>query len=140
MTADPACSIDLMLGERIRSRRRALGLSQASLGRAVGLTFQQIQKYERGVNRVSVSTLTAICQALAMPLERMIAGLGDDPVAAALAPTDRGPPVEGVESLLSAYGRIRRRQLRRTALTFVQTLARMDEMDDAELVTHDRDG
>ena len=139
MTADPACTIDLMLGERIRSRRRALGLSQASLGRAVGLTFQQIQKYERGVNRVSVSTLTAICQALAMPLERMIAGLGDDP-AAAPAPTDRGPPVEGVESLLSAYGSIRRRQRRRTALTFVQTLARMDEMDDAELVTHDRDG
>ena len=62
------------------------------------------------------------------------------PARAAPAPTDRGPPVEGVESLLSAYGSIRRRQLRRTALTFVQTLARMDEMDDAELVTHDRDG
>jgi transcriptional regulator with XRE-family HTH domain len=112
------------------------------LGRAVGLTFQQIQKYERGVNRVSVSTLTAICHALALPLEQMIAVLGDTPATPGPLPpgsTSRVPPLEGAESLMSAYSSIRKRLLRRTALTFVQTLAKMEEMDNQEPLIHDRD-
>lgn len=49
--------IDIGVGARIRIRRRELGVSQASLGEHLGLTFQQIQKYERGSNRVSASML-----------------------------------------------------------------------------------
>jgi transcriptional regulator with XRE-family HTH domain len=47
------------------------GLSQAELGQAVGLSFQQIQKYKRAANRISASTLFAICQALETPIEGM---------------------------------------------------------------------
>ena len=47
--------VDLYVGRRIRLRRRILGISQTKLGDALGLTFQQIQKYENGTNRVSAS-------------------------------------------------------------------------------------
>lgn len=56
--------VDVHVGGRIAHRRRSLGLSQSDLGQALGLTFQQIQKYERGVNRVSASRLALIAAAL----------------------------------------------------------------------------
>ncbi|MDP1632921.1 MAG: helix-turn-helix transcriptional regulator [Caulobacter sp.] len=59
--ADP---IDIGVGARIRIRRRELGLSQSVLGVHLGLTFQQIQKYERGANRVSASMLVRIAERL----------------------------------------------------------------------------
>lgn len=52
--------LDVALGLRIRQRRKALSVSQTALADAIGLTFQQIQKYERGFNRVSVSRLVDI--------------------------------------------------------------------------------
>ena len=60
--------VDNHVGALIRARRKALGISQAELGRRVGLTFQQIQKYERGTNRVSASTLYEIAVVLSMPV------------------------------------------------------------------------
>ncbi len=56
--------LDVALGCRIRLRRRELGLSQAHLARQLGITFQQVQKYERGTNRVSFSRFVEIAQAL----------------------------------------------------------------------------
>ena len=56
------------VGIKIRTRRKELGLSQTSLGRKVGVTFQQMQKYEKGVNRVGASRLAAIAKALAVPV------------------------------------------------------------------------
>ena len=61
-------SVDRHVGALIRVRRKALGLSQAELGGRVGITFQQIQKYERGTNRVSASTLYEIAAVLSMPV------------------------------------------------------------------------
>lgn len=55
---------DIATGQRIRLRRRALGLSQTALADAIGVTFQQVQKYEKGINRVSGSRLIAIAKAL----------------------------------------------------------------------------
>lgn len=55
---------DLHVGRRIRMRRRALRISQAALGDAVGVAFQQIQKYENGTNRIGAGRLQAIAQAL----------------------------------------------------------------------------
>ncbi len=55
---------DLHVGRRIRMRRRALGISQAVLANAVGVAFQQIQKYENGTNRVGAGRLQAIAEAL----------------------------------------------------------------------------
>src|SRR6202051_4027587 len=56
--------LDVALGLRIRQRRKALGVSQTALADSIGLTFQQIQKYERGFNRVSFSRLVDIAHAL----------------------------------------------------------------------------
>lgn len=55
---------DVILGNKIRVRRIEAGMSQASLGVALGVSFQQVQKYEKGVNRVSVTRLGQIAQAL----------------------------------------------------------------------------
>jgi transcriptional regulator with XRE-family HTH domain len=59
-----ATQIELGIGARLRTRRRQLGLSQGELAEALGVSFQQVQKYERGANRVAASTLLAAAQAL----------------------------------------------------------------------------
>lgn len=61
-------SIDAHVGQRIRLRRTLLGMSQTQLGQAINLTFQQIQKYERGTNRVSAGMLFRISQVLDVPV------------------------------------------------------------------------
>lgn len=56
--------LDAAIGQAIRERREALGISQASLGRAIGVTFQQVQKYEQGRNRMAASKLIMAADAL----------------------------------------------------------------------------
>jgi transcriptional regulator with XRE-family HTH domain len=63
--------VDVIVGARIAARRRALGLSQSDLARALTITFQQVQKYERGVNRVSASKLWATAKFLRLPVEAL---------------------------------------------------------------------
>lgn len=60
--------IDIHVGARLRLRRTLLGLSQEKLGEAVGITFQQLQKYERGSNRISASRLFNLSQVLGVPV------------------------------------------------------------------------
>ncbi|MCG5239802.1 helix-turn-helix domain-containing protein [Azospirillum doebereinerae] len=60
--------IDIHVGARLRLRRTLLGLSQEKLGEAVGITFQQLQKYERGSNRISASRLYNLSQVLGVPV------------------------------------------------------------------------
>jgi len=60
--------IDIHVGSRIRLRRNLLGLSQEKLGESLGITFQQIQKYEKGTNRVGASRLQAIASILEVPV------------------------------------------------------------------------
>ncbi|MBC2884047.1 helix-turn-helix transcriptional regulator [Ochrobactrum sp. CM-21-5] len=60
--------IDIHVGSRIRLRRNMLGLSQEKLGESLGITFQQIQKYEKGTNRVGASRLQAISSILNVPV------------------------------------------------------------------------
>jgi transcriptional regulator with XRE-family HTH domain len=64
--ARTATGIDAQLGARIRARRGEIGMSQEQLAGAIGVSFQQVQKYEKGINRVAVSTLVDICDALAL--------------------------------------------------------------------------
>jgi transcriptional regulator with XRE-family HTH domain len=63
---DPAgtAQLELIIGARLRTRRRQLGLSQSDLAARLGVSFQQVQKYERGANRVAASTLLTAAQAL----------------------------------------------------------------------------
>lgn len=65
---DVADPVDIHVGRRLRQRRALLGLSQDKLGRTVGLTFQQIQKYERGANRIGASRLLQFSRALTVPV------------------------------------------------------------------------
>src|SRR3979411_1138136 len=63
-----ASPIDVHVGARIRLRRTLMGMSQERLGEALGLTFQQVQKYERGVNRVGASRLFDLSRVLDVPI------------------------------------------------------------------------
>lgn len=65
---------DVQIGERLRAARLKAGLTQADLGAAMGVVFQQVQKYERGSNRLSVSMLLAAAEATATPLADFLPG------------------------------------------------------------------
>ncbi len=67
--------VDLHVGMRIRARRKSLGLSQDKLAMALGLTFQQVQKYERGANRISASKLYEAARILGVPIPFFFEGL-----------------------------------------------------------------
>src|ERR1700722_11902932 len=71
--------IDIEVGGRIRARRIARGISQTALAKALGLTFQQVQKYEKGANRVSASTLVRVARELAVTVAFLVGEEGEAP-------------------------------------------------------------
>jgi transcriptional regulator with XRE-family HTH domain len=73
-----ANDIDLHLGKRLRRRRRLLGLTQQQLAIAVGVRFQQIQKYECGANRISAARLWQLAEALEVPVSYFFDGLAEE--------------------------------------------------------------
>jgi transcriptional regulator with XRE-family HTH domain len=72
-----ANDIDLHLGRRLRRRRRLLGLTQQQLASAVGIRFQQIQKYECGANRISAARLWQLAEALEIPIGYFYDGINE---------------------------------------------------------------
>ncbi len=91
-TRDPALNaqLELTIGARLRTRRRQLGFSQNDLAERLGVSFQQVQKYERGANRVAASTLLLAAQALGTSIawlagEEAVGRSDDDDVFRALA-------------------------------------------------------
>lgn len=74
-------AVDLRLGANVRLRRKMLGMTQSVLADHLGLTFQQIQKYERGVNRIAGSTLLRIAGALNCTVDDLFEGAGPPAVA-----------------------------------------------------------
>src|SRR6187200_2817808 len=89
--------IDIRVGARLRLRRNMLGLSQEKLGEAIGLTFQQIQKYERGANRIGASRLHELSRVLDVPVSFFFDDR--DPVRAPAIPGGFAePPPEPFES------------------------------------------
>lgn len=113
--------LDHDIGERVRRARKARGLTQTELGGALGVTFQQIQKYERGVNRISSSALVLIARALGVaPAELM--GVDDAP----RSTLDLSLP-EGTDDLLRSYRDIRSPQLRRAVLALASRLAAVSD-------------
>jgi transcriptional regulator with XRE-family HTH domain len=131
--------VDLHVGARIRLRRRMQGVSQEKLADALGLTFQQVQKYERGANRVSASKLYEIAAALRAPVAYFFDGLADptgdelDGVRVAAASEESTVhsflmTPEGLE-LAKLFPNIAPGQVRRRLLELVRSLA--DEEDEA---------
>ncbi len=114
--------VDIHVGARIRLRRTLLGMSQEKLGEAVGLTFQQIQKYERGTNRVSASRLYQFGQTLDVPVSFFFDGLNSPTI---------GPITDDRLMLETARALSRLSDpTRRAALNFLKALGR-DEMREA---------
>ncbi len=122
--------VDVHVGQRIRMRRKALGVSQERLADELGLTFQQVQKYERGANRVSASKLYDIARALQMDITNFFDGLAKPHEAHSMAAVQEGGAAflhdvsatpEGLElaALLPRMDRRRRRML----LDLARTLA-----------------
>jgi len=71
--------VNVQLGERVRAMRKLRMMTQSDLGSQLGVTFQQVQKYERGKNRLSVSMLLRVARVLCVPPELLLAGIsGDD--------------------------------------------------------------
>ena len=81
--------IDVHVGSRVRLRRTLLGMSQERLGEALGLTFQQVQKYERGVNRVGASRLFDLSRVLDVPISFFFDDMPDTLTSAFGAPSAR---------------------------------------------------
>ncbi len=79
--------IDVHVGGRIRMRRLLLGMNQETLANALGLTFQQVQKYEGGANRVSASRFSAMAEILGVPISYFFGDLRPDD--AEISPEDR---------------------------------------------------
>ncbi len=82
--------VDVHVGARMRIRRKLLGLSQTKLGDALGLTFQQVQKYERGANRISASRLFDLSRVLDVPIEHFFDDMPTAVAASSLATKRRG--------------------------------------------------
>jgi transcriptional regulator with XRE-family HTH domain len=81
--------IDKHVGTRVRMRRMMLDMSQTTLGDALGITFQQVQKYEKGTNRISASRLQQVCHILQVPVPFFFEGLPGAPAATGSGSNER---------------------------------------------------
>jgi transcriptional regulator with XRE-family HTH domain len=120
--------IDAHVGARVKLRRTALGMSQTELGNALGVTFQQVQKYERGANRIGASRLLDIAHVLEVPISFFYEDVS--PV--------RTPPAEGwradndilehpeTKQLVAAYYAIADAKIRRQLRSLSKALANCD--------------
>jgi len=106
--------LDAVIGERIRRRRRELALSQSALGAKLGITFQQVQKYENGANRVSATMLLKLSDALGLSVQ--------DILQEAEAAGGRDQASQGAQ-LMAAFEKIQSAELRAAVLTMVGALS-----------------
>jgi transcriptional regulator with XRE-family HTH domain len=126
--------IDKYVGSRVRMRRLMLGMSQEKLGDELGITFQQVQKYEKGTNRVSASRLQAMSQILQVPVPFFFEGApqiegrvrkgGEAPSPAYIS--DFLADAEGLK-LVKAFTQIGDATLRRSVVRLVEQIAGRDE-------------
>lgn len=126
--------IDIHVGARIRLQRNMMGMSQEKLGESLGITFQQVQKYEKGTNRVGASRLQSIAAVLSVPISYFFDGApgGDSGGASGLSEDgsnkfvlDFPTSVEGVH-LNRAFARISDPKVRRRIVDLVKALADED--------------
>ena len=123
--------IDRHVGLRIRMRRKELGVSQERLAESIGLTFQQVQKYERAANRVSASKLWEMARALNTSIAYFYEGLSSTP-----EPVGSNLPRETVQDFLmtpeglelaSSFPKIPQGRLRRKILDLVRVMSEESE-------------
>lgn len=115
--------VDALLGQRIKQRRQEIRCSQEALGEKLGLSFQQVQKYERGINRVTVSRLFELADALEAPLSYFLSELADDQLA---------PPTEMRSRafdyrLLAAFAALPDMKAKRLVMELMQAITTADD-------------
>lgn len=133
--------VDKYVGSRVRMRRIMLGMSQEKLGEALGLTFQQVQKYEKGTNRVGASRIQQIAEVLQVPVSFLFeggpsGGLANGAGGFAEAPSpsyvsDFLATSEGL-ALTRAFTKIGDSKLRRSIVDLVEQIAARDPSADAK--------
>ena len=129
--------VDVAVGRNLRLLRHRHRISQTRLAKALDLTFQQVQKYENGSNRISASKLYEAAQVLGVNVEDIFAGLprqGEPPVADA-APDSLGAQPEIIsdgDELVHAFGRLASAKARRRAVRLIQQLAFTEGNDEHE--------
>jgi len=115
--------IDVMVGKRIRMRRIQLGLSQTELGKKLGVTFQQVQKYENGANRVSCSRLYETSTALDVPISFFFMDSANAGFELAVTEQFDVPDLKDGIHLMTAFHQISSVAIRKSFIVFVETLA-----------------
>jgi transcriptional regulator with XRE-family HTH domain len=120
--------IDAQVGNRVRLRRMLIGMSQERLGELLGLTFQQVQKYEKGVNRIGAGRLFEVARILGVPIDYFYEGVAPQP-GGGFAENEASPPVmefvssgEGLQLSL-AFMKIKDAKLRKRVLDLVKQMA-----------------
>ena len=124
-----AYPVDKHVGNRVRMRRLMLHVSQTRLGDALGITFQQIQKYEKGTNRISASRLQQIADVLKVPVSFFFDGASENDQSSRIEWPEYATTFmatrEGL-ALARAFSRIRKPKLRRCITDIVLQLAKHD--------------
>jgi transcriptional regulator with XRE-family HTH domain len=127
MSAKSPDDIDVQVGQRIRILRLEAKVSQTELAEQLGVTFQQVQKYEKGVNRVGAGRLTKIANALGVPISRLL-GIDEESEVTRKGPSGGASPltlltIPGALRLLRSYGKIDDGKLRRSIVAHVERIA-----------------
>ncbi|HEX3753486.1 MAG TPA: helix-turn-helix transcriptional regulator [Rhizomicrobium sp.] len=133
MPKKQASTIDVQVGSRVRIRRMLIGMSQERLGDLLGLTFQQVQKYEKGVNRIGAGRLFEVSRILGVPINFFYEGVSEHLAGnRGFAESDSSPPVmefvssgEGMQLSL-AFMKIKDPKVRRKVLDLVKSLSEED--------------
>ena len=122
--------VDGVIGAKIRMRRGEIGMTQTELANAIGVTFQQVQKYEQGKNRVGGSRLDAVAKALQVPVSYFFEQTADDMEVAqgSLLHT------RGAVSLLKAYAAIKDRHQRQAMINLARAMAGEEPLEDEDEV------
>ena len=123
-----ANAVDRRLGQRVRTRRLEIGMSQERLAELLGVTFQQVQKYEKGVNRIGAGRLFEVSRILNVPVDFFYEGVS----AAGEVESDGAPVMEFVSSgeglqLALAFMKIKDIKVRKRMLDLVKSLAEEEE-------------
>ena len=125
--------VDVHVGRRLRLKRTIMGLSQETIGKAIGVTFQQIQKYERGINRMGASRLYDFAKALHVPVSYFFEGYGDElsensplyGMAESEAPAFEHEQISNRETMdiMRAYHKIKNPHVRKRIVDLIKSMA-----------------
>ncbi|RDI62195.1 helix-turn-helix domain-containing protein [Microvirga subterranea] len=129
-------SIDKEIGSRVRMRRISIGMSQEKLGDMLGLTFQQVQKYEKGTNRISVSRLVDIAKILGVDIHFFFNGIKSIKDDGGFSEEASPPYISEVMStpeglqLIRTFTNIKNSRVRKSIVQLVSALAAQDEEEE----------